>query len=131
MLEIAANEINSFNGLSGDGDKANVNPNAQYQPGSGTSDSGTSGNGNGWQTAQNVADLVNQGADIFVKVNDSLNNNSSNNNNNGGYYASGINTRNVSGNSNNNNKETDYLPWILGGLGVIMLFGIMTMSKKN
>ena len=113
MLQIAENEINSFNGLAGDGERDI----AAAQTG------GTSNNG--WQTAQNMIDststLINAGAN-FV---DSLNNNSSSSNGTN-YTPYNYNW----GVTPAPQKQTDYVPWILGGLGVVLLFGVVMFNKK-
>lgn len=115
MLDIANKITNSYNGLSGDGDKVPKDP--------GTDGGNVSGNGNGWQIAQ---DMINTTANAFATVNDSLNNN--NNSSNSGYnYMPTY----IPANYNTSKKSDfmDYLPWILGGLGVITLVLVVTKKK--
>ena len=114
MLEITNNEINAFHGLSGDDDgKVARDPNAT---------GGTSGDGNGWTTAQNIIDstgnLLNAGANFA----NSLHSNNTGSNYNGGYNYNNYNP----GTTNVKQSNTmDYLPWILGGLGAILLIGLI------
>lgn len=103
MLDIAKNEISSFNGLGADGQ--------------------------GWQTAQ---DMINTTANAAANVINAIN--SGNNNNSSSDQQQYISTRPAgNNNSNSNNKQSDimdYLPWIAGGLGLILLITVMSNNKK-
>lgn len=104
MLDIAKNEISTFNGLGADGQ--------------------------GWQTAQ---DMINTTANAAANVINAIN--SGNNNNSSSDQQQNIPTRPAGNNNsnNNNNKQSDimdYLPWIAGGLGLILLITVMSNNKK-
>lgn len=103
MLDIARNEISSFNGLGGDG--------------------------SGLTTVMNTLD---QATDMFVKVNDSINKGKEGNNSSSDQSLN-INTRNVGDDNKKKSSDSDimdYLPWIAGGLGLILLITVMSNNKK-
>lgn len=113
MLEIANNEINAFNGLSGDDDgKVAKDPNTT---------GGTSGDGSSnW--VDDTVNLLNAGSNAFVSINDSLNHQGNSSQQQVNYN---IGTRGASGNKKSDFDIMDYLPWMLGGLGAILLIGMI------
>lgn len=112
MLDIAQNDINSVNGLAGD-DVQKVAKDPQGSSGSNWSD-----------TAQS---WVNTLTNSFVTVNASLNHQGNSSSNSG----DNININTTPGRTSNSSQSDimDYLPWILGGLGAILLVAVVTKKK--
>lgn len=108
MYQIAANEIDAVNGLAGENTAEN------------------------WQIVQ---DMITTSANAFATVNDSLNNNSSNQQQ-GSSTIVGGNPSTYSPNvrpltTTSKKEETNYLPWIIGGVGVVLLLSMLVMSNNK
>lgn len=111
MLDIVNNEYNAVNGLGDSSDKQNID-----------SDKGVSGDGS---VINNINETLKTAGDVAANI-ISASNSGKNNYSNGGYnYNNGYNTVPV------NTNSKDYLPWIIGGCAVLLLFGMMVMNNKK
>lgn len=108
MLEIVSNEINAVNGL-GDGD----------------------GSGNGINWTDVIKTTLEVGGDVAETAIKEKNSGGSSSSGSSSDYSINLNTRDAGSNSKKNNNINNYLPWIIGGLGVLLLFGMMTMNNNN
>ena len=121
MYNIAKNEIDCFNGLSGDAD---------------------GGSGNGIQNAQAIVDMTTSVMDATGRLINNLNGNNSsndkNNSNNGDKNNNSLNNNTTTDPANNyvnwsrNNTEskTDWLPWAFAG-GALLLLSFVLISNNR
>lgn len=121
MYDIAADYISGINGL-GDGD---------------------TNKGSGYDFNNLTTQLIQAGTSIATTA-INANNQPSTNNQNGGNYAGGDpatqspngNTRTLYDNNYNNNnnynnskKDTDWMPWVIGGVAAFALLAVLMMSN--
>lgn len=107
MLEIVSNEINAVNGL-GDGD----------------------GSGNGIDWTDVIKTSIEVGGDVAETAIKEKNSGGSSSSSSGSDYNIRLNTTGAGGTSNKKSTN-DYLPWIIGGFGVLLIFGMMTMNNNK
>lgn len=107
MLEIVSNEINAVNGL-GDGD----------------------GSGDGINWTEVLKTTIEVGGDVAETAIKEKNSGGSSSSGSGNDYRIRLNTTGAGGTSSKKSTN-DYLPWIIGGLGVLLIFGMMTMNNNK
>lgn len=113
MYDIAANEIQAFNGI---GDTK-------------------SGSGIDWTSVINTT--LTQGANVANTAINANNQTGTNTNQGSGTYTGGSpatyspSTFDYNNANNKKKEETDYMPWIIGGVAAVALIAVLMMGNNN